>query len=466
LISKGANEQDLIDAGLIVKPEDGRPTYDRFRNRVIIPIHDEKGRVVAFGGRLLSDEGGPKYLNSPETPLFQKSHLLFNMHRARKVAYDLENIIVVEGYFDVISLFQAGIQNVVAPLGTSLTEDQIKILWRNVNEPLICFDGDRAGQAAAYRILDRALPILESGHSLNFAFIRGGKDPDEIIKQGGKEAFKAEIKDPITFSGLLWERELQRGPLDTPERRAALEKRLEELVQQIKDVRLSRRYRLSYRVQLSDLFWKLERQQRGVVEIKSKPVLNHLNLERTVLGLCVEYPDIFESHVEAISTAEYSLDIHKKFCEELCRIVLEFDHVSVETFYKDIRQEFFFVLNEVHGGSVNEGAPPRPRGHKLRERFPILKCAPPTSFIEQCLLHFLEYLHIRAQEKELAELVKMAPEGWNDGMELRVLTLQSDLLARRGAFSVRDTELADEAALIRRHFENAESQSSWPGSSA
>ncbi len=182
----GVTDRQMIDAGLVIEPEDrGRALYDRFRNRVIIPIQDMKGRVVAFGGRVLDPEAKPKYLNSPETPLFHKGHVVFNGHRAREAAFKSGTVIATEGYLDAIAVWQAGLRHVVATLGTAFTEEQIATLWRFAPEPVICFDGDKAGVAAANRAIDRILPALKTGFSFRFAFLPEGQDPDDLIRAAG-----------------------------------------------------------------------------------------------------------------------------------------------------------------------------------------------------------------------------------------------------------------------------------------
>ena len=299
LVSKGVDEQAMLDTGLVIKPEDGRPTYDRFRNRLMIPIQDERGRVVAFGGRAMSPEDKPKYLNSPETELFHKGTMLFNGHRARAAAYETSAITVVEGYMDAIAVYQAGVRSVVATLGTAFTEEQIGKLWRYAAEPTICFDGDKAGINAAHRAIDRILPQLKSGYSFNFAFLPDGKDPDELIAAGGKEAFVNEMARAVPLAEVLWDRETRGVSLDTPERKAALEKRLEDLTGEIKDARVQRIYRLRYRLRLSNLFWESERGPRGgkAGEAQSKQYeallrdykqhSPRLAIERILLGLAV-----------------------------------------------------------------------------------------------------------------------------------------------------------------------------------
>ncbi len=242
LASKGFGAEEMAQAGVIISGEDIAVSYDRFRERLIFPIRDHRGRVIAFGGRALSSSVKAKYVNSPETPLFHKGHVLFNLGGARQVAYEREQIIIVEGYMDVIALAQAGFPNAVAPLGTALTDDQMKLLWRMVPEPVLCFDGDEAGRKAAYRAIDTALPMLEPGMSLKFAFMPSGQDPDDLIREQGAEAFRELIGKARPLAGVLWAREVESGDYTTPERRAALEDRLAGLLKQIGSKRVRRHY--------------------------------------------------------------------------------------------------------------------------------------------------------------------------------------------------------------------------------
>lgn len=265
LLERGVSEQEMLETGLVIKPDDGRASYDRFRNRLMIPIEDEKGRVVAFGGRTLDPDGKPKYLNSPETKLFYKGTMLFNARRARQAAYEAGAAIVVEGYMDAIALHQAGFAHVVASLGTAFTEMQIARMWRFSPEPFICFDGDNAGMRAAHRSIERILPSLKAGYSFQFAFLPQGMDPDDLIKAKGAEAFREVLQSAQPLSEVIWERELASQPIDTPERKAALEKRIEELLKVIKDEPVARQYRMSFKSALSNLFWEQERADRKSV---------------------------------------------------------------------------------------------------------------------------------------------------------------------------------------------------------
>lgn len=243
LAGKGASVETMCEAGLLVHGEEIAVPYDRFRDRVMFPICDRAGHVIAFGGRALDKEVSAKYLNSPETPLFHKGSVLYNHHNARKAAHDRGAIIAVEGYVDVISMTVAGFPNVVAPLGTALTADQCDLLWRMGEEPILCFDGDRAGRKAAHRAIDTALPLIGPGRSLRFAFLPEGQDPDDLARSGGQAAIAEVLGGAKPLVDVLWTREAEAGPLDTPERRAALERRLSDLVKEIKDETLRKYYR-------------------------------------------------------------------------------------------------------------------------------------------------------------------------------------------------------------------------------
>ncbi len=254
LVKKGFTEAQLLDAGLVIKPDDGRPSYDRFRDRLTIPILDIKSRVIAFGARALAPDAQPKYLNSPETRLFDKGSMVYNFARARSSAFEKGELIVVEGYMDVIALHQAGFKNVVATLGTAFTTRQMEQLWQLAPEPVICFDGDKAGEAAAARAVDRMLPNLREGYSFRFAFLPHGQDPDDLVHSAGPSAFSACVKSARPLIDMVWRREKQAVPLDTPERRAAFEARLESLLAEIGNTRVRDHYRRDIKNRLFELW--------------------------------------------------------------------------------------------------------------------------------------------------------------------------------------------------------------------
>jgi DNA primase len=240
---QGVSVEDMIETGLLVAGDDIPVPYDRFRDRVMFPITDLRGRVIAFGGRALEKDVPAKYLNSPETPLFHKGDNLYNHQTARQASHNGAPLIVVEGYVDVIAMVTAGFAGTVAPLGTALTENQLALLWKMADEPILCFDGDKAGQKAAYRAADLALPLLGPGKSLRFALLPEGQDPDDLVRSGGRGAVEEVMAAARPLADVIWSRELEGGNFVTPERRAALEARIKELTNGIRDEVVRRYYR-------------------------------------------------------------------------------------------------------------------------------------------------------------------------------------------------------------------------------
>ena len=254
LAEAGIQQELMAEGGLIIHGPDIAVPYDRFRDRIMFPIGDARGRTIAFGGRALSADVPAKYLNSPDTPLFHKGSIVYNFARARKPAFDVQAVLVAEGYMDVIALAQAGLAHAVAPLGTALTEDQIGLLWRLAPEPILCFDGDRAGQAAAYRAAERALPVLKPGHSVRFAFLPDGKDPDDLIKTAGPDAMRDVIAQAQPLYKVLWEKEVTDRRIDTPEQRAEFQKSIRAMPRQIRDDTVREHYAQTFEDQLRTFF--------------------------------------------------------------------------------------------------------------------------------------------------------------------------------------------------------------------
>src|SRR5271163_1032846 len=241
--AQGIPVEDMVEAGLLISGDDIPVPYDRFRDRVMFPISDLRGRVIAFGGRALEKDVPAKYLNSPETPLFHKGDNLYNLASARLAAHNGAPLIVVEGYVDVIAMVTSGFAGAVAPLGTALTENQLALLWKMADEPILCFDGDRAGQKAAWRAADLAMPLLKPGKSLRFALLPEGQDPDDLARSGGRAAIEEVISAARGLADVIWSREVEGGAFATPERRAALEARINELAGGIRDETVRRYYR-------------------------------------------------------------------------------------------------------------------------------------------------------------------------------------------------------------------------------
>ena len=251
LAKLGFTIEEMILSGMLIGGEDIPKPYDRFRHRVMFPITDLKDRAIAFGGRALEKDERAKYLNSPETPLFHKGSILFNAAKARPIAHERERLIIVEGYMDVVSLSAAGFGESVAPLGTALTEDQIKLVWRLVPEPILCFDGDSAGKKAAHRAIDNILPHLKPGLSAGFAFLPDGMDPDVLIRQEGPDAKQAVLAKAQPLAQVLWDREFASGDWSTPERKAKLQQQVTQLVDRIADPAVRSHYASAMRERLA-----------------------------------------------------------------------------------------------------------------------------------------------------------------------------------------------------------------------
>lgn len=251
---EGVSVEDMIEAGLVIAGDEIPVPYDRFRDRVMFPITDWRGRIIAFGGRALDPQAPAKYLNSPETPLFHKGSNLYNGAAARQAAHQGGQLIVVEGYVDVIAMVTAGFPATVAPLGTALTEEQLGLLWKIADEPVLCFDGDGAGRRAAYRAVDLALPRLAPGKSLKFALLPEGQDPDDLARAGGREAIAEVLASARPLAEMLWMRETESGTFETPERRAALEAQLGSIIRGIGNDAVRKYYLQDFEARVRALF--------------------------------------------------------------------------------------------------------------------------------------------------------------------------------------------------------------------
>lgn len=320
LASKGVDEHEMSELGLVSLAENNtsKRTFDFFRDRVIIPIMDKKGRVIAFGGRIMG-EGQPKYLNSPETPIFNKRRVLYNLNNARDKGFDAKTLIICEGYMDVIAMDKYGIGYAVAPLGTALTEDQIMEAWRVVPEPILCFDGDSAGIRAAVRSVDRALPILKAGYSLKFAFLPDKLDPDDFLKAKGREEFLKVVNDTMPLKDLLWKKNIDDQDISTPEQKALIEKNVKEEVAKIADETVRGYYvqemqnKIYY--ELGKGAWKPKPYNNAngnykngkkndfaspqVVMVRPKTNLNEL-CARYIVSALANYPELIEEYEEKL----------------------------------------------------------------------------------------------------------------------------------------------------------------------
>lgn len=308
------SRQQLIDSGLLISIEEKEP-YDRFRNRVMVPIKDPRGRVIAFGGRILG-AGEPKYLNSPDTPVFDKGRILFNLDRAAPASRQTDRLIVVEGYFDVIALDQVGIREAVAPMGTALTEAQLEQLWRLVDEPILCFDGDAAGQKAAARAAERAMPSVRPGKQLRLAILPSGQDPDDLVRQGGRAAFEAAIDAALPLSRFLYEAELQKIDPQRPEQRANLRKSLDDLAKSAADRFVGEEFARSFAgLFFEDFGWKAKQRRLILGPVirtapRRAPDLARLYVRSALYGL-TRFPAVAAANLDEVGALPV---VHPELC--------------------------------------------------------------------------------------------------------------------------------------------------------
>lgn len=465
--SQGISATDMIEVGLLVAGDDIPVPYDRFRDRVIIPIHDQRGRVVGFGGRTLNPEGQPKYLNSPETSLFHKGTMVFNFHRARQPAHEDGSVVVVEGYMDAISIYQAGMKSVVASMGTAFTEEQIETLWRLSEEPIVCFDSDKAGLNAAYRSVDRILPLLKVGRTFRFAFIQAGKDPDELIREKGLDAFKSVLLGSLPLWDVLWERETGNSTarFSTPDARAALEHKLNSIIRTITDKTVHTAYHRTCRIELSEFFWQATKGHRGPVSTPKKGLIKsdlkiekegyRHELQKILLGMLVQYPELIDEKEESITNVKF-VDELERFRRALYELIIDHGARTVESIYQRLDPIYYDTLNDLHGDRTQElrrdRLEERPRGHRLFSRFQILAYDPPPYFVSKCIDHFVHVLQIEQMEEELSRLRNdLNPDGSNfERITGEIIELRRDIDANKAQRDVADIALAEDATEIRR----------------
>lgn len=302
LVGKSISLEVAEKAGLIAQRKHGDGYYDRFRDRVMFPIHDFRGRVVAFGGRLISGEG-PKYINSTETPIFHKKNVLYNLHRARSVAREKMPILVVEGYMDCVALHRAGFPRVVAPMGTAIGDEHLQALWKLVPKPIICLDGDRAGQAAAERLVNLAIPSIGVDRTLSFLVLPSGQDPDDFLRENGSSAFAALIENAQSLASFLWDLELQKEALETPEAIAGLRHRLRQRVQSIPKSLRNDYAKFFHERLLSHDLLPVNQPAGKYVETpqKRKPPPVIIGREDCLMGMLILRPDCFQGFEEEIA---------------------------------------------------------------------------------------------------------------------------------------------------------------------
>ena len=350
LSNKNIPEQHIIDTGMCLRPDDGGTVYDRFRDRIMYPIRDSRGRCIAFGGRAMSKNARAKYLNSPETKLFDKGRSLYNFSTARAALNSQSSLIVAEGYMDVIALSQANFKASVAPLGTAITKDQLTLIWRISPEPVIALDGDRAGIGAAYRLADVALPLIETGKTIKFALMPEGYDPDDLIKERGRDAMQNFVDQSISLADLLWRRETDGFSFNNPEARADLDKRLDLALSNIRDRQLKYHYQQHFKDLKWDAFTKKSGKKSSAIQdntsartavkgsfIANSDKKNFISLkEKVILAILVKYPNLIERNKEKLMAMEWIYKDHVLIVDE----ILNNGHLGHEEILENLQNKF------------------------------------------------------------------------------------------------------------------------------
>jgi DNA primase len=350
LKDKNIPEEHIIDTGMCLRSDDGGAVYDRFRDRIMYPIRDSRDRCIAFGGRAMSQNARAKYLNSPETKLFDKGKSLYNINTARSALNKQSSLIVAEGYMDVIALAQANFKASVAPLGTAITKDQLALIWRISPNPVIALDGDRAGINAAYRLIDVALPLIETGKTIKFVLMPEGYDPDDLIQERGRDAMQNLVDDAIPLGDLLWKRETEGLSFNNPEARAALDKKLDQAISNVRD----RQLKYHYQQYFKDLKWGA---------FIKKPLRKSLNLnnitsagnavkdsfiansdkknfisfkEGVILAILVKYPNLIETNKEQLTTMVWNSKDHVLLLDE----IINMGHLGHKEITENLEKKF------------------------------------------------------------------------------------------------------------------------------
>lgn len=375
LASKGISEHDMAELGLIAVPEDkNRSPHDFFRERVMIPIIDKQGNVIAFGGRIM-DNSQPKYLNSPETPIFNKRRILYNMNNAREAAYAAKRLIICEGYMDVIALDCFNFNYAVAPLGTALTEEQILEAWKVCNIPTLCFDGDGAGIKAAIRSIDRVLPILKAGYSVNYIFLKEKKDPDELLRTLGAPIFEQYLQRAKPLVDILWHKCKMNKDTETPEQKALIEKETFEEVAKIKDEQIRNYYAQEMKKRIYYTFGKgslyknkqpapnsenqmPERpkttipanrkkiENEPIYHFVKKPPLNDL-VVRGIIAAMLLYPELIEKYEEKLSAFEINDSKMAKVLTEIISLHQEDEELDSERLIEKLKLNFAAEIGDL-----------------------------------------------------------------------------------------------------------------------
>jgi len=448
LAEKGVELEQMIAAGLVVSGDDIPVAYDRFRDRIMFPIEDIKGRPIAFGGRAMDPNAPAKYLNSPETELFDKSSTLFNVSRARKPAFEKSEIVVVEGYMDVVASYQQGFTNLVAALGTALTENHLKQLWRFSADPILCFDGDQAGRQAASRAIDRALPLLASGYSLKLAFLSDQKDPADLMLEGRQRDFAQFLKESLNLFECFWQRETETVDISSPEKKAGLEAKINATIKTIQDENVRKYYSMGTRMRLSDLFWTFDRarahkKRKGSV-ITMPP--DH-ETEKIMLGLVIHYPQLLshDQDIDDFQKWEFQGKKHTGFQRELVRLLVELGHRSVVSIYNNLDINYYDVFEDVYGSEQKKRKSVTPWGHRLFLRFPLIRYNPSEDFVARFFKVLSKRLTLAVMKIERNNEFESFGTDMDEKKERKILNLMREIEIYQNELTLEETQIAEEA---------------------
>jgi DNA primase len=448
LISEGA-EADLIEAnGLCIKSDKNGEYFDRFRGRVIFPIFDQKNRPIAFGGRILGKvEGVAKYLNSPETELFKKGYVLYGYNFARDIAFKKQNIAVVEGYMDVIAMHQAGIKNAVAPLGTAVTENHLKTLWRITKEPVFCLDGDEAGLRAMKRLAEEFIAILEPGYSMKFALLPNGQDPDEIIKTEGLNALRSVLAGAIPLSEALWKINYNEKSIDTPEKKAEFSAKLLKLSGNIKNQEVKDFYANYFKTKLNELKFNFKTNKPTFAKNQKTSLFSNLSginnksteasekFKTTLLLIIYKNPELLNDS-----------EIEHSFAE------LSFINKNLNVLHEQILNTFFEAAIEINHNNLrmhleNSGFIPQVNyAESITTRDFYYKENQPRNLIISAWNLFLLNNNLEETKKEYINFISHAEVDFEkaQSLEREIQNLENKLLEERKNFETLKEQLIGE----------------------
>ena len=415
LLDKGYEIDAIIETGMSARSDDGNRYYDRFRGRVMFPIRDGRGRCIAFGGRSLDPAARAKYLNSPETSLFDKGRTLYNLAGARSAVGRAEPLIVTEGYMDVIALHSGNFSGAIAPLGTAITEQQLQSMWRVSPEPIIALDGDKAGLRAAYRLIDLSLPLLKTGQALRFSLMPEGKDPDDLIRNEGSSFFRNLIEEAIPMVDLIWKRETEGKSFDSPERRASLDKSLNDVIALIKENNLRNHYKDALFQARRQFFGKqfigktgfkntstvmpqIDTKASFLVSADEKTASAKIR-ESTIVAVLIKFPDLIEIFYDEL----IMIDLVTPDCDMVLKELIKLDRNST----KKIKDQ----LNE----KINSDKVEKLMGLSHLKILPCLRLKGTIEMGQQTLKEELAKLNSeRGLSIEVDEINNIPPEEWHE----------------------------------------------------